>query len=194
MRVPIPYVAARSSDLAPLESDLCVEVPRNGLPRLAYVHSRAGDRDAHGNLWARMTGGEGGTVLYHSMHPTRQRECMEKLLCQVCGKPARTATGTLFIDWLEDDSPPAWPEGVVTGMPPVCRLCAPTSLRHCPVLRNDVEPAVLLVRKSVVCGVSGTIYRVKGQLEGWIPSEEDVYSSYTRPGTPACSPNASTAS
>jgi len=185
VRVPIPYVAARSTELPPLVSDLCVEVPPNGKPRLAYTRPHPGDRDAHGNLWARMTAGEGGTVLYHSMHPTRQRRCMENLWCQVCAQPAPTAAGTLFIEWQHPDEPPLRLERVVTDMPPLCPACVPLSLKYCPFLREEeAEPVLLLARKSVVSGVSGTLYRVQGDREGWTASEEDVYSSYTQPRLP----------
>jgi len=185
VRVPIPCVAARSTDQGPLEIDLCVEVPPNGKPRIAYQYPGPDDRDAHGNLWVRMSSaGEGGRVLYHSMHPARQRECMENLLCQVCAEPALREAGTLFIEWQRPDEPPMRLDRLRTDMPPVCPTCAALSLRHCPVLRDDVEPVLLLVRKSVVCGVSGNLYRVKGDFEGWIEAEADVYSSYNKPRYP----------
>jgi hypothetical protein len=43
---------------------------------------------------------------------------------------------------------------------------------------------VLLVRKSVLSGVSGTLYRVSDDLKRWIPSKQDFYSSFNRPRYP----------
>ncbi|MFF0446424.1 hypothetical protein ACFYT4_08415 [Streptomyces sp. NPDC004609] len=43
---------------------------------------------------------------------------------------------------------------------------------------------VLLVRKPVISGVSGTFYRVSDDLKRWIPSEQDAYSSFNRPRYP----------
>ncbi|MFG2439049.1 hypothetical protein [Streptomyces sp. NPDC048508] len=43
---------------------------------------------------------------------------------------------------------------------------------------------VLLVRKSVISGVSGTLYRVGDDMRRWIPSEQDAYSSFNKPRYP----------
>ncbi|MYR55500.1 hypothetical protein GTY54_04305 [Streptomyces sp. SID625] len=127
--------------------------------------------------------GERGRVLYACMDPLRQRECMEKLLCQICAQPAETSAGTVFVDrQRRDEDQPAQLDRITTDMPPVCPTCLPLSLRHCPFLRRDETVRVLLVRKSVISGVSGTLYRV--QKDQWVPSEEDSYSSYNRPRYP----------
>ncbi|SCE19919.1 hypothetical protein GA0115261_1037118 [Streptomyces sp. OspMP-M43] len=184
MPVPIPYVAALSSDLPFLESDLCIEVPRNGEPHIAYMKPRPGERDAHGNLWGRMKRVPGGRVLFESVDPARQRECMERLLCQVCARPAERADGTLFIEWQHPSEPPMRLDKLKTDMPPLCPTCVPVSLRHCPFLRHDQSAVVLRVRKSVPCGVAGTVYRADLELDRWIPSAHDAYSSYTKPRYP----------
>lgn len=183
----MPYVVAYSNELGPRESDLCLEVPRNGVPHIAYQHPRPNDRDAHGNLWARMTRppeGERGRVIFDSMDPLRQRECMEGLLCQVCAKPAETSAGALFIEWQRPGEQPKPLSRIATDAPPVCRTCLPLSLRHCPFLPSEETMRVLLVRKSNPSGVSGTLYRVSGDLRTWIPSEQDAYSSFNKPRQP----------
>ncbi|MFE9612686.1 hypothetical protein [Streptomyces sp. NPDC006012] len=182
-----PYVAAYSNELGPRESELCIEVPRNGVPHIAYVHPRPEDRDPHGNLWARMTRppeGERGRVMFDCMDPLRQRECMAGLLCQVCTQPAETSSGTVFVEWQRPGEQPKRPDRITTDTPPVCRTCLSLSLRRCPFLRDEESVSVLLVRKSVISGVSGTLYRVSDDLTRWIPSEQDAYSSFNKPRYP----------
>ncbi|WP_158708864.1 hypothetical protein [Streptomyces sp. NRRL S-920] len=187
MRAPVPYVAAYSNEFGPRESDLCLEVPRNGVPHIAYLHPRPDDRDAHGNLWARMTRppeGERGRVLFDCMDPLRQRECMEGLLCQVCTEPAATSVGTVFVEWQRPGEQPKRLDRITTDAPPVCRRCLPLSFLECPFLRHEKTAVALLVRKSVLSGVSGTLYRVDADLQSWIPSESDAYSSFNKPRYP----------
>ncbi|WP_073772710.1 hypothetical protein [Streptomyces sp. MJM1172] len=188
MPVPIPYVAAYSNELGPAESELCLEWPANGKPpHLAYQHPRPDDRDSHGNLWVRMTrpgAEELGAVRFDSMDPLRQRRCMEELLCQVCAEPAEREHGTLFIEWQHENEPPMRPNRITTDMPPVCPTCLPLSLRYCRYLRDEKSVTLLLVRKSVLCGVSGTLYRVDPSLTQWIPSGADAYSSFNKPRFP----------
>ncbi|MYR97061.1 MULTISPECIES: hypothetical protein [unclassified Streptomyces] len=184
MSVPAPYVAALSSDLQPLETELCVEVPRNGVPRIAYVEPRPGERDAHGNLWCRKTRVPGGHVLFGEMDPERQRECMEGLLCQICAQPAERKDRTLFIEWQHDDEPPMRLNRIKTDMPPLCPSCVPVALRHCPFLRRDQSAVLLRVRKSIPCGVGGTTYQASADMNHWIPVFPDAYSSYNKPRHP----------
>ncbi|MEV6141356.1 hypothetical protein [Streptomyces sp. NPDC051992] len=183
----VPYVAAYSNELGPRESELCLEVPRNGIPHIAYLHPRPDDRDAHGNLWARMTrpsADERGSALFDCMDPLRQRECMEGLLCQVCAKPAATSVGTVFVEWQRPGEQPKRLDRITTDAPPVCRECLPLSFLACPFLRDEETAVALLARKSVLSGVSGTLYRVDASLSTWIPSERDSYSSFNKPRLP----------
>ncbi|MFC8075164.1 hypothetical protein ACFUN8_06460 [Streptomyces sp. NPDC057307] len=177
-----PYVAARSTDKGPRKAELSVEFTAKG-PRLAYKHPRPGDRDSHGNLWIRMEEPtEPGRILYDSMHPARQRTCMERMLCQICAGPAdRDRHGWLFIDWRREDSPPTWPERSITSMPPLCTAHVQLSLRQCPFLRRT-EHAVLRVRKPHLYGASGTLYRLTDH--GWLASENDALFPYSKPRHP----------
>ncbi|MFD3487856.1 hypothetical protein [Streptomyces sp. NPDC058665] len=177
-----PYVAARSTDVGPRKAELTVEFTAKG-PRLAYTHPRPGDRDRHGNLWIRMQEPtEPGRIRYDSMHPARQRTCMEQMLCQICAQPAgRDKHGWLFIDWHRPDSPPTWPEKSITAMPPLCTEHVELSLRQCPFLRHT-EHALLRVRKPHLHGVSGTLYRLTEH--GWHTSENDALTPYNKPQHP----------
>ncbi len=60
----------------------------------------------------------------------------------------------------------------------------PVALRHCPFLRHDPSVVLLRARKSIPCGVAGTLFRVADDLTQWIPSALDGYSSYTKPRHP----------
>ncbi|AXG78268.1 hypothetical protein [Streptomyces paludis] len=177
-----PYVALLSTEVATLQSELEIEDSPNGY-RLAYKSTRPGDRDKHGNLWARMEETPGPSkVLYHSMHPRRQRECMEHMLCQVCREPAdRNRQGWLFIDWQRVESPPTWPERSLTSMPPVCAEHARVSARQCPHLRHGPY-VVLRARKAPLYGVAGIVYRLT--LNGWVTTEDDVLSAYSKKRLP----------
>jgi hypothetical protein len=179
-----PYVALRSNEIPMFESELTVEISDAG-PRLAYKRRRPGDRDHHGNLWTRLEKIPGDSnVIFHSMHSDRQRECMEKMLCQVCAGPAdHNHQGWLFIDWRRENSPSTWPEHAITPTPtpPLCADHARASELLCPYLRQG-EYAVLRVRKPHLYGVAGGIYR--RTEEGWISSEHDVLSAYSKPRLP----------
>ncbi|MFD4796142.1 hypothetical protein [Streptomyces anulatus] len=131
-----------------------------------------------------MTRVEGGRVEFDCLDPLRQRECMERLLCQVCAQPAERADGTLFIEWQHDNEPPMRLNRIRTDMPPLCPPCVPVSLRHCPFLRRDQSAVLLRARKAVPCGVSGTVYQADLKRDRWVPSEDDVYSSYNAPRFP----------
>lgn len=182
MPLDTPYVAARSTDRGPRKAELTVEFAAKG-PRLAYKHTSPEDRDSHSNLWVRMAEPtEPGRVLYDSMHPNRQRVCMERLLCQICAEPAdRDKRGWLFIDWRREDSPPTWPERSITSMPPLCAAHVHVSLIQCPFLRRT-EHAVLRVRKPHLYGVSGTLYRLTDA--GWHASDNDALFPYNKPRHP----------
>ncbi|CAM5363808.1 hypothetical protein GCM10010329_84850 [Streptomyces spiroverticillatus] len=188
MPVPVPYVTAYTNELGPRLDELTVEIRPNRAPQIAYVLPTPNDRDAHGNLWARMTRppeGERGRPLFESMDPLRQRECMQGLLCQVCAKPAEREDGTLFIEWQHANEPPIRLDRIITDMPPLCPSCVPVSLKHCRFLRDEKSAVVLLVRKSVPSGVSGTLFRVVDNPIRWTTSENDAYCSFNKPRQPA---------
>ncbi|MFI8432768.1 hypothetical protein ACIGJO_03330 [Streptomyces sp. NPDC079020] len=177
-----PYVASRSTDRGTPQSALTIEFTPNG-PRLAYRDPRPGDRDNHGNLWVRVEESpDPGHVQYDSLHPTRQRTCMQHLLCQICARPAdRNKEGWLFIDWRHEDSPPTWPEKSLTTMPPLCTEHAHISARQCPFLRHG-EHHLLRVRKPHLHGVSGTLYQ--RTATGWTTTDNGQLSPYSKPRHP----------
>lgn len=147
--LPVPFIAAWSGEQT---------IKRRitwGPDGIAYADEEPGDRDQHGVLWNGRAQAHGaGRPRYGEVHPARQRDAMEHLLCQVCGAPAdQDEHGTL---WLLEDSRAdwsGWPEDALTTHPPVCAPCARQAAGLCPHLRGNY--AVVRVRESDPCAVVG---------------------------------------
>ncbi|MCH6161633.1 hypothetical protein [Streptomyces marispadix] len=159
----VPYITQWSGEeVAPRPK----MVMRRG--RIAFADERPYDRDSRGVLWARTPCQPGkGRPQFGLVHPLRQRNAVERLLCQVCGGPAdRDADGVL---WLLTDEPtdepteePGTPadagsEDVVTEHPPLCLPCARIAVTACPRLRRDFT--AVRVRALEQAGVRGALYR-----------------------------------
>jgi hypothetical protein len=169
--LPVPYVASWSAETVTVGQILTVRPDGSGL---CYQSEEAGDRDRQGVLWTRMTYAPGaGKPDFSSMHPARQREAMQSLLCQVCGGPAsRTACGYLFL--VPGGAGQIGDDGVLCTKPPLCEPCAGLAVRHCPHLKN---PVALRVRKPRVWGVIGDQY-APGPRGGLIALPTDGYMPY----------------
>lgn len=159
---PVPYIAAWSSESVPLPP---VYAAPGGLAMVGHV------RDADGVLWKPFGLRAGmGRPRYGTVHGPRQRRCMRRLLCQVCGRPAdRDEQGVL---WLLESDPeqPGWPEGQVTTHPPVCRPCAGLAAQTCPHLGGKV--AAVRVGQPVIDAVYGQRYFPERATA--YPSQRDV--------------------
>ncbi|GAA3304763.1 hypothetical protein GCM10020295_56730 [Streptomyces cinereospinus] len=100
------------------------------------------------------------------MHPSRQRETMQDLRCQVCVvQPAsRTASGYLFLATRPKEARERdWPEGVLTWQPPLCLDCAAIAIEQCPHLSRSGAVA-LRARVPRLYGVVGTLYTTGADL------------------------------
>jgi hypothetical protein len=162
--LPVPFASPWSGERVRVGDALVV-----GARGLAYRDERAGDRDRHGVLWARVEGQAGaGRPRFGDMHPGRQRSVMLGMRCQVCGGEAsRTSKGWLFL--VPRGEQPAGgevPEGALTTKPPLCLTCAETALAHCPHLRDC---AVVRVRKARVWGVFGEMFAPGTEGAGHLP-------------------------
>ncbi|MFF5108505.1 hypothetical protein [Streptosporangium sp. NPDC000509] len=133
----------------------------DGLPRLTYRDALPQER-MFGALWARCGTAREGRIQWNLVHTLRQRRCMLKGLCRVCGKSAADPdTGRVW--WIMPSalagglrSP--WP----TAHPPTCRAHVGESLASCPYLRREA---------SVVCTVGdyspvGVLANLYGQDDG----------------------------
>lgn len=106
--------------------------------RVSYQDEVPHDRDRHGVLWQRYPLALGkGHPHFARVHPARQRRCMDRMLCQVCGNPANvTDQGTMFLVTYRDAQGirEQGQRGVRTSNPPVCQRCADLARSLCPNL------------------------------------------------------------
>ncbi|OEV11444.1 hypothetical protein AN218_13015 [Streptomyces nanshensis] len=150
----VPYITQWSGERAP-KSELVI---RRG--RLAFADERPYDRDSNGVLWSRVPSQPGkGKPEFGKVHALRQRNAMERLLCQVCGKAAdRNQDGIL---WLLGEAPDSSGDsGVLTAHPPLCLPCAHASVSACPHLRR--EYIALRVSRLERAGVRGALFQPSG--------------------------------
>jgi hypothetical protein len=151
----VPFIASWSSETA-AQPEVTM---RRG--RLAYLNERPYDRDSNGILWRRVPSTPGkGKPQYGKVHFLRQRQAMDGLLCQVCGRSAASddsGDGLLWLLGEDPDDRSTWPAEVVTGHPPVCLRCAWRSVRVCPHLRKRY--AAVRVHRFALSGVHGVLYR-----------------------------------
>jgi hypothetical protein len=147
---PVPYITAWTAETVALPR---VTADAHGLGLLGHA------RDDDGVLWRPFGLRQGmGRPEYGTVHGPRQRRCMRRLLCQVCGAPAdRNERGWLWL--LEDHrDEPGWPEGEMTTHPPVCRPCAAQAARLCPHLQAGV--VAVRVARPVIDAVYGQFYEL----------------------------------
>ncbi|MCC3770898.1 hypothetical protein [Streptomyces sp. UNOC14_S4] len=138
------------------------------------------DRDERGVLWTNRGLAPGkGTPQFGYVHSQRQRRCMRRWLCQVCGGPAdHSVDGTL---WLLDTAgvEGSFPQAVErTVQPPVCRRCAVEAPPLCPALRRS--HALVRVRDHAVAGVYGHFYELC-RSTGQVDSDREEYVYYGDP-------------
>jgi hypothetical protein len=174
----IPYITIRDGERDHTEQALTLRmfggsaslgVP--GTAGLGYTGEKPEDRDHHGILYTRVTqnldkdGWPIGKPHWANVHPARQRECMEELLCHYCkGTPSQTEAGFLFLDVAEeaDQAKPRWPEGFVTYQPPLCLPHAKKARDLCKHGHRHGFTA-LRVRQPRLEGVLGVPYQITAE-------------------------------
>ncbi|MFJ2567265.1 hypothetical protein ACIQ8G_35690 [Streptomyces sp. NPDC094154] len=157
----VPYITSREGEHPDLLLSLRGIHGRDGRLQLGYWDELTEDRDLRGVLWGRCSqtiGTDGlptGQPRWRMVHPSRQRETMEQLRCQVCAQHARTRHGVIFLAGPNEVSPD---DAVVrTAQPPVCREHARAAAQQCPHLAG--RPTVFLVQSAPLYGVIGTPYQ-----------------------------------
>jgi hypothetical protein len=146
---PVPYIAPWSGEYA--------EMPRL-LATPGGLALQGHPCDAAGVSWKPWLQQPGvGEPEYGDVHGPRQRECMRRLLCQVCACPVKR-DDRLGWPWLLEDhrGEPGWPEREVTTHPPVCPECQPVSALQCKHLRGNVVS--VRVGRVLTDGVWGQLY------------------------------------
>jgi hypothetical protein len=159
----VPYMTLREGELPAPESMLSIRCRKGRPVRLAYVSETTRDRDDSGVLWARVSQSLHPTTRlpvgrpdFAAVHPSRQREAMSSLRCQVCMRPAdKNADGYLFLEVADGRLPG---EGVITSQPPVCLRHAAVGIERCSHLL-DRGYRLMRVRTPRLYGVVGTMYR-----------------------------------
>ncbi|SER24901.1 hypothetical protein SAMN04487983_101379 [Streptomyces sp. yr375] len=134
-------------------------VPRRRVgPGIGYQDEHHTDR-RDDVLWIRvpLTPGR-GTPHFAGVHALRQRQAMDRDLCQVCGRLAvgdRPDGRVLFLMHSASGRPVS--EGELTAAPPVHEACAREAVLECPHLRRGWTAA--LVKHTPAWGVAGILYQ-----------------------------------
>lgn len=146
----VPYITAWSGEALSLALGFASHPESTGL-RLTYLDPVPTDW-IYGVLRARQGLTHGGRPEWKLVHALRQWRCMERRLCQVCGRSA--VDGETGRTWwlLADDEDEAGPQVGYANAPPTCRKCMPEAVRSCPRLRqgamaftvSDCEPYAVL--------------------------------------------------
>lgn len=152
LRGVVPYLTAWSSEKV-LPGTL---VAHRG--RLAYADELPFDRDRRGILWRRVGVSPGaGKPEYGTVHTSRQRRAMQRILCQVCGGPGDTAgAGVLWLMGRAEYEREPWPAPIESPHPPVCLTCAVRAVRLCPHLRDHYT--AVRAQRFHLSGVYGARY------------------------------------
>ncbi|MGW0778305.1 hypothetical protein ACWD01_32810 [Streptomyces sp. NPDC002835] len=156
----VPYITAREGEDGELLAALRASFGGDGRSRLGYWNETVEDRGPRGELWGRCSQNLGpdrlpqGRPSWRMVHPTRQRETMMKLLCQVCIGPTKVGDAHLFLDTARLTQPN---KPILTAHPPVCPTHAQAAVEQCPNLRRG--HTVLLVQRAPLYGVIGTPYQ-----------------------------------
>ncbi|WP_143590999.1 hypothetical protein [Thermoactinospora rubra] len=132
----VPYVIAWSGEAVPHRLVFVPHRASGGL-RLDYPDPLPDDR-VNDLLWARVKLNRRGEPMWRLLNSRRQRRCMERHLCQVCGRPAGDLeTGRTWWVITETAFRAIGDDGGLTNAPPTCPRCIPESLRWCPQLRKS---------------------------------------------------------
>lgn len=147
----VPWVTRWTKEIAGrVKVDVALE---DGQLRVRYADGIE-YRDKHGVLWQREGIMRGGEPQFAHVSGPRQRTCMRKQLCQVCGKRITDRP----IRWLMDPGQLTLQEDGtgLTVSPPTCSSCVDVALDACPHLRTN-ERLILTVLEYRVWGVWGDV-------------------------------------
>ncbi|SET31083.1 hypothetical protein SAMN05421811_102707 [Nonomuraea wenchangensis] len=150
----VPYVTAFEGEAVSYQVAFVADAEATDGVRLSYTDATAHDW-MFGVLWHRQGLSRAGRPLWKLVNTARQRRCMLRLLCQVCG---RSAVDGGRIWWLLPEPPGVAVDGrPFTHAPPTCRSCIPAARVWCPRLGS--ESYVYTVCGSEPYGVVADVYR-----------------------------------
>lgn len=145
----------------------------DSLLRVSYEDESPYDRDSHGVLWQRYPlAMYRGAPQFAKVHPARQRRCMVRRLCQVCGNPADVnEDGWLWLVAHQDAARlgAGGERRVRTANPPVCTPCSELARQKCPHLLKGH----MLVRAAAI--KDWGVYGLKATPDGASTGHEVAY-------------------
>jgi hypothetical protein len=154
----VPYITAYSEEMTPHPLEFAAHRGATDGMRLSYADSVPQDWQL-GVLWARQGLHRQGRPEWKIVNTLRQRRCMLRLLCQVCGLSADDDGRTFWV--LADDPGDTSTGAGYTNAPPTCRTCIPEAISACPRLRRGA--AVYTVGGAEPYGVLADILRPDGR-------------------------------
>jgi hypothetical protein len=181
----VPYITAREGEQSEHLSALRASFGGDGRARLGYWDETPQDRGPRGELWGRCSQRIApdrlpqGRPAWRMVHPARQRETMERLLCQVCAGSTKVGDAHLFLESTESPTPA---KRILTAQPPVCPAHAAAAIHQCPHLLRNGHRA-LLVRHAPLYGVIGTPYQWSASGLQALPGDDEPLP-YTSPMLP----------
>lgn len=127
-KLPIPWITRRANERPPAKMDISYGKVTDGPyeDKLAVLWPR----DELGWPWIPEQG-TGGEPEFKQVSPSRQRQAMDELRCQVCSKRLLIARANWLVPTLPDPGEP-----LDTEHPPVCDKCLPLARAMCPHLRR----------------------------------------------------------
>jgi len=133
---PVPWVTRWSGEV--VEEPVQLSITREG----TWIGYKDGleNRDATGLLWKREGLGRSGEPQFAQLNTYRQRACMTRRKCQICGskineRPIRWLMSKQQLHLLDEGQ-------ALTMSPPTCASCIPLALELCPHLK--ASPHVIL--------------------------------------------------
>jgi hypothetical protein len=153
-KLQVPYITAWSEETMDHGLGFDWSGEARGL-RLTYADPHPSDWSL-GVLWMRQGLSGRGKPEWKRVNSLRQRRCMLRKLCQVCGGSAvDERTGRTW--WvLADEADQGPPAAGYTNAPPTCLPCIPDSLTLCPHLRRGA--AVYTVGDAQPYGVVADLF------------------------------------
>ncbi len=152
--VRVPYIAAWTGENAP-PAAITTRHGRDGT-RIGYADEYGIADRRRGVLWIRVPVKHGaGAPLLGRVHALRQRQAMNHMLCQFCGRPTDDRPDGRYLFLLHAASGKSIADGERTATPPVCDGCA-VEVWGRPSVRR--ECAAVWVEEATAWGVAGIVY------------------------------------
>jgi hypothetical protein len=152
----VPYVTAYDGEQMPYQLAFAPHAAATDGVRLSF-HDPVEQDWMFGVLWHRQGLHRRGRPLWNMVNTSRQRRCMLRHLCQVCGRSAVDETGRVW--WLLPEPPGQAGAVEFTHAPPTCHRCIPAAFEQCPRLRRGGH--IYTSAGSVPYGVVGMVYQLR---------------------------------